>query len=111
MNVRNMIPTNPKYLTAKGGNYYATASVAREDGKRFGVEVARQRRTLTEARRALEETGERGYVQLWDNATATRHVVAELDEAGNWWGRNPFDGTMPPMAPLPVRADSMNAGA
>lgn len=94
--------TNRRYLTAAGGNYYATVTTVREDGKRFGTQVARQRKTLAEARRAVDETGLRGYVQLWDNASARRHIVAERDEAGNWWAPDPFTGNLTPLAPLQV---------
>lgn len=89
------------YLSAARGNYYATALETRpEDGKRFGRQVARQRKTLTEARRALEESGCRGYVQVWVASEQRRYVVAELDEAGNWWARNLYTGDLDPLAPL-----------
>ncbi|WP_408895902.1 hypothetical protein ACJ5H2_13375 [Nocardioides sp. R1-1] len=91
------------YLSAAGGNYYATGTEFR-DGKQFGRQVARQRKTLTEARRALDESGLRGYVQLWQNHRAQRVIVAERDEAGNWWAPDPFTGNLLPMAPLGVKA-------
>lgn len=94
--------TNPKYLTPARGSYYATAVMVREDGKRFGTQVARQRKTLTEARRAVDETGLSGYVQLWDSSTQRRYVVAERDEAGNWWARDGITDTLRPLAPVPV---------
>lgn len=92
------------YLSAAGGNYYATATTIREDGMRFGEQVARQRKTLTEARRALDETGLRGYVQRWNAATNQRDLVAERDEAGNWWAFDRFTGNLLPLPPLAVPA-------
>lgn len=88
------------YMSAAGGNYYATGTRVREDGKRFGVDVARQRKSLREACRALEESGLRGYVQRWDESTQRRYIVAERDEAGNWWTTSPYDGTVRALDPF-----------
>lgn len=93
---------NTHPLSAAGGNYYANSSEAR-GAKRFGRQVARQRRTLRDAMIALEDavaTGpaDRGYVQLWVAAENQRHIVAELDEAGNWWARSRYDGTLTALA-------------
>lgn len=92
------------YLSADGGNYYATAHETREDGRRFGRQVARQRKTLAQARRALDESGLPGYVQLWIAHENRRRIVAERDEAGNWWAANPYTGNLDPLAPLVVTA-------
>lgn len=86
------------------GNYYANASIRREDGKQFGHEVARQARTLRQACRALTESGHRGYVQVWSEAMQQRQIVAERDEAGNWWAPNPFTGNLDPFDPEAVAA-------
>lgn len=94
------------------GDYYATASYI-ENGRRKGWQVARQARTLREARAAVDAfnrpgaTG-RGYVQLWSDATASRTVVAERDEAGNWWAPEPFTGTLLPLAPLTTTTPKEN---
>lgn len=89
----------------RSGNYYATVSERRSNGKRFGREVARQARTLKSAMRSVEiavadssDPHARAYVQLWDAATHRRYIVAERDEAGNWWAPNPYDGTLTPIA-------------
>lgn len=76
------------------GNYYATTIERRPDGRKFGRQVARQARTLDAARAALDATGERGYVQVWIEREQRRLIIAELDEAGNWWGRNVYDDTL-----------------
>lgn len=89
-------------LSALGGNYYATASGQRGTIRK-GYEVARQRRTLQQAMRALEDAiangvwggpVDRGYVQLWVDAEQRRHIVAERDEAGNWWARDRITGDL-----------------
>jgi hypothetical protein len=91
------------------GNYYATASTRRPDGRRFGHQVARQAKTLHEACRAVDEfqhpqaTG-RGYVQLWSDHTQSRTIVAERDEAGNWWALDPFSGNLVALEPQMVGA-------
>lgn len=91
------VATDPKNLTARGGNYYATATTARADGKRFGTQVARQRNTLAAAQRAVDATGLPGYVQHWNASTNQRDLVAERDEAGNWWALDRFTGNMVPI--------------
>lgn len=98
------VETNPKYLTAARGNFYANVTSVREDGKRFGTQVARQRKTLNEACRAVDETGLRGYVQRWNEHLSRREVVAERDEAGNWWTFDHFTGTLYPYDPAGVKA-------
>lgn len=87
----------------RSGNYYATVSEARGD-KRFGREVARRARTLKAAMRTVEESlvespdpYARAYVQRWDAPTHRRYIVAERDEAGNWWAPSPYDGTLYPL--------------
>jgi hypothetical protein len=81
------------------GNYYATTTTRRAGGVRFGHQTARQARTLAEACRTVDDfehpewTG-RGYVQLWDESSHRRLIVAERDEAGNWWSISPYDGTL-----------------
>lgn len=87
------------------GNYYANAHATREDGLRFGVEVARQAPSLNAARRALEASGLRGYVQRWDDRTQQRSIVCERDEAGNWWTPDPFTGSLVALAPLRPQED------
>lgn len=86
------------------GDYYATVSEVRADGKRFGREVARQAHTLKAAMRTVEaaivgspDPYARAYVQRWDTPTHRRYIVAERDEAGNWWAPNPYDGTLLPL--------------
>ena len=80
------------------GKYYATTIELRSDGRKFGRQVARQARTLNEARARLDATGERGYVQLWDDRTQRRYIVAERDEAGNWWAPDRFRGILVAMS-------------
>ena len=76
------------------GKYYATAIERRPDGRRFGREVARQAKTLTAARAALDATGQRGYVQMWSDRQQQRSIVCERDEAGNWTAQDPFTGNL-----------------
>jgi len=84
------------------GRYYADAHMRRENGKRFGVEVARQAPTLRAACAALTASGLPGHVQVWSDVTQQRHLVAERDEAGNWWLRNPYTGNLDPFDPEQV---------
>ena len=82
------------------GNYYATGTETRDDGKRYGVEVARQAKTLTEARARLDARNLPGYVQYWVEREQRRVIVAERDADGTWWSRNPYTGERVPLAAL-----------
>ena len=90
-------------MTRLRGNYYATGTY-RENGKRYGWQVARQAKTLRQACEALDNfrregaTGQ-GYVQLWLESEQRRVIVAERDEAGNWWGNDPHTGNLVPITP------------
>ncbi len=81
------------------GNYYATANTRRSDGVRQDHQTARQARTLAAACRSVdafdhaERTGQ-GFVQLWVELEQRRYVVAERDEAGNWWALSPYGGSL-----------------
>lgn len=76
------------------GNYYGNVTDVRPNGKRYGWCVARQAKTAMEARKAIDATGLRGSIQLWDETTQRRYVIAERDEAGNWWSIDPYHRTL-----------------
>lgn len=102
-------------MRRRGGNYYANAHLLRADGRRFGLQTARQAPTLRAACRTLDDlehdefTG-RGYVQLWVEHEQKRRIVAERDEAGNWWTPNPYTGSLDPLDPYESRTPA-SAGA
>lgn len=79
------------------GDWYATAIETREDGKRFGREVARQAPTLRAAARALNESGLPGYVQKWVHHRGQRVVVADRHGDGTWTSLNPYTGEHEPI--------------
>lgn len=90
------------------GNYYANAHLVREDGRRFGHEAACRARTLAQACRSLDSLAVpgyrgRGYVQLWIESEQRRRIVAERDEAGNWWALDPFTGSLLALDPYTRR--------
>ncbi len=74
------------------GNYYATAINTREDGKRFGREVACQAPSFRAAQRALDASGLPGYVQFWSDRQQQRFISAERRADGTWFSTNPFTG-------------------
>lgn len=76
------------------GNYYVEAIERRPDGRRFGREIGRQVKTFKQARAILDAADLRGFVQVWSDRTYSRTIVAERDEAGNWWTPNPFTGNL-----------------
>jgi hypothetical protein len=76
------------------GNYYGNVTDVRPNGQRYGWCVARQAKTALEARRAIDATGLRGSIQLWVASEHRRIVIAERDEAGNWWNISPYDRTL-----------------
>lgn len=79
------------------GNYYANGTEFR-NGKRYGKEVARQAKSFAAARKALDESGLSGYVQLWSDRTQQRTVIADRDINGQWTSVDPFTGERVPLA-------------
>ena len=86
------------------GNFYATAISTREDGKRFGRQVARQARTGLEAARLLDASRLPGYVQVWSDATQQRSIWAERRSDGSWYSVNPFTGAEIELDPMTLKA-------
>lgn len=85
------------------GRFYATAVSTREDGKRFGHEVARQARTGREAAHRLTESGLPGYVQVWSDASGQRSIWAERRADGSWFSLDPFTGREVELDPETLR--------
>ena len=81
------------------GNYYANGTDYRADGRRYSHELARQAKTLGDARRALDASGLAGYVQLWVERTQQRVIVCERRADGSWFKKDPHSGELVEMSP------------
>lgn len=90
------------------GSYYAIGSgYTRPDrpGKTYARTLGRSLPSLRSACRSIDSSdAPKGYVQLWIESEQRRVLVAERDEAGNWWARNGFTGNLSAFDPYAPKA-------